>query len=561
MQISGHRAARRAPHGRIGRRSVYSHDELRGGGVLDGKQLEEGVLSMSSVTMADAAMPLVLALDMGTSSCRALLYDREARPIERSEIQLPYSLQTTPDGGAEADPRALLDLVTGCVDGVLARAQPPLGAIGAVGMSCFWHSLLGLDGAGQPLTPVYYWADRRSGRQVVELRNALDEASIHQRTGCVIHSSYWPAKLCWLRETQPDLFGRVARWCSFADYATRTLFGDDLTSVPMASGTGMLDFHRVAWDDELIEATGVERSTLPPLVDRNHASSGLRSSYSERWPALANVPWYPGIGDGACANVGCGAVGPDRIALTVGTSAAVRLIVANDVGDPLTVPPDLWAYRLDHQRVVLGAALSNGGNVIDWLRHLTGTAPDGRAMVAAAALPPDHHGLTILPFLSGERSPLWSDRATGVIAGLTLHTSLDDLLRAGMEAIAYRLATLYQSLDQLANPGHQIVANGGAILSSPGWMQIFTDNLGHPLLPLPAAAEASARGAAVLALDSCAVIDRLSDIPDPAEGARPVLPNPDVEPAYREGRARQTLLQSLLLPDRSIWTDQIASRP
>jgi gluconokinase len=515
---------------------------------------------MSSVTMADAEMPLVLALDMGTSSCRALLYDRRAWPLEGSEVQLPYRLQTTPDGGAEADPRALLDLITGCVDGVLARAHPPLGAIGAIGMSCFWHSLLGLDQAGQPLTPVYYWADRRSGTQVIELRDRLDEAAIHQRTGCVIHSSYWPAKLCWLRETQPDLFGRVARWCSFADYVTRVLFGDDLTSVPMASGTGMLDFHRIVWDEALIEATGIAPETLPPLVGRDHASSGLRSSYSERWPALANVPWYPGIGDGACANVGCGAVGPDRIALTVGTSAAVRVIVANAVNEPLTVPSDLWAYRLDDQRVVLGAALSNGGNVIDWLRNLTGTAPDGRAMAAAAALPPDQHGLTILPFLSGERSPLWSDRATGVIAGLTMHTELDDLLRAGMEAIAYRLATLYQSLDELASDRHQIVANGGAILSSPGWMQIITDNLGHPLLPLPAAAEASARGAAVLALDSGGIIGGLSAIPDPAEGTHSVAPNPATTAAYRTGRARQALLQSLLLPDRSVWSDQVMSR-
>jgi gluconokinase len=507
--------------------------------------------------MTGAATPLVLALDMGTSSCRALLYDRQARPVAGSEVQIPYSLRTTADGGAESDPRALLDLVTKCVDGVLGRAQPPVGAIGAVGMSCFWHSLLGLDQAGQPLTPVYYWADRRSGRQVTELRNRLDERAIHQRTGCVIHSSYWPAKLCWVRETQPHLFERVARWCSFADYATRTLFGDDLTSVPMASGTGMLDFHRVVWDEELIAATEVAPETLPPLVGRSHASSDLRSSYSERWPALANVPWYPGIGDGACANVGCGAVGPERIALTVGTSAAVRIIVTNPVDEPLTVPSDLWAYRLDDERVVLGAALSNGGNVIDWLRHLTGIAPDGQAMAAAAALPPDQHGLTILPFLSGERSPLWSDQATGVIAGLTLHTSLDDLLRAGMEAIAYRLAMLYQSLDELANADHQIVANGGAILGSPGWMQIITDNLGHPLVPLPAAAEASARGAAVLALDSCGLIDGLSAAPDPAEDARPVLPNPDAADAYQAGRARQALLQSLLLPDRSVWSDQV----
>lgn len=401
---------------------------------------------MPTIPLADAETPLVLALDLGTSSFRALLYDAKARAVAHSEEQIEYDLRTTPDGGAEADADALLALLVRCVDSVLLGAGERAKAIGAAGVSCFWHSLLGLDQNGQPVTPVYYWGDRRSGRQVMALRAELDQIAVHQRTGCVLHSSYWSAKIRWLRETDRERFGRVARWCSFADYASRVLHGADVTSVSMASGTGMLDVRRVAWDDEIVDASGVVPATLPPLAKRTAGLVGLREPFAARWPGLDQIPWFPGVGDGACANVGCGAVTPARIALTIGTSAAVRVVVPHAPDDPLTVPADLWAYRLDDRHVVLGAALSNGGNVVEWLWRVTGVQAEDAAMIAAEALPPASHGLTILPFLSGERSPIWSDSATGVVAGLTLHTRPEHLLRAGMEAVTYRLALLYDSL-------------------------------------------------------------------------------------------------------------------
>ncbi|MGH2530777.1 MAG: gluconokinase [Thermomicrobiales bacterium] len=512
---------------------------------------------MPTIPLADAQTPLVLAIDLGTSSFRALLYDAAARAVAHSDVQIGYDLRTTPDGGAEVDADALLALLVRCVDGVLLGRQDRVGEIAAVGVSCFWHSLLGLDDAGRPVTPVYYWGDRRSGPRVAALRAELDEAAIHQRTGCVLHSSYWPAKLRWLRETDPERFGRVARWCSFADCATRVFHGEDLTSVAMASGTGMFDVRRVAWDEEMARAVGVDPATLPRIASRAEGCVGLREPFAGRWPALARIPWYPGFGDGACANVGCGAVTPARIALTIGTSAAMRIVVPHAPGEPLTIPPDLWAYRLDDRYVVLGGALSNGGNVIEWLWRLTGVEPTGEAMSAAADLPPDAHGLTILPFLSGERSPIWSDAATGVVAGLTLHTGPADLPRAGMEAVAYRLAHLYDSLKPLVAADHEIAANGGAILGSRSWMRIVADTLERPIRPLPADEEASARGVAILALESAGIIPSLDAVPDPAAGCAPIPAEPRHAAAYRAGRRRQTHLESLLLPAGLAWTDAL----
>ena len=206
------------------------------------------------------------------------------------------------------------------------------------------------------------------------------------------------------------------------------------------------------------------------------------ADFASRWPALADAQWFPALGDGACANVGSGAIGPSRIALTVGTSAAVRMILPRPPDQAWVVPDGLWAYRLDRQRAVLGGALSNGGNLLRWIWDTTGTDRDDETTMAAAALAPDSTGLTFLPFLAGERSPGWHDDASGVIAGLTLSTRPEQLIRAGMEAVAYRLADVYDALRPLASAEHEIVASGGAILVMPSWLQITADALGHTLI-------------------------------------------------------------------------------
>jgi gluconokinase len=514
------------------------------------------LLGMPFVSSAAAEAPLILALDLGTSSFRALLFDRLGRAIDGSEEQRRYDLATTPDGGAEADARMLFGLLLATVDRALNRAGERSSDIAAVGLSCFWHSLVGLDEAGEPVAPVLFWADRRSASQVADLRNELDQREVHQRTGCVIHSSYWPAKLRWLKETRPAAFSLAVRWCSFADYAVRQIHGQDLTTIPMASGTGMLDVHTAQWDEPMIAAVGVDPATMPPIVPVNTPLTSMRPAFAGRWPDLAKVPWYPGIGDGACANVGSGAVTNDRIALTVGTSAAIRVIADCPLGEPIDVPNDVWAYRLDDQHVVFGGALSNGGNVVSWLRGVAGEDPTEETMSEAGQIEPDSHGLTVLPFLAGERSPIWNDRATGVIAGLTLSTGRVELLRACMEAVALRLAMIYRAIAPLVSADHQVVLNGGAVLHSPVWMQILADALGHPVTPLPSEEESSARGVALIAMQSAGIISNLTAVPDPVDGCLSVEPVQAHAALYAAARARQSALEALMLPNGGVWTDE-----
>jgi gluconokinase len=508
---------------------------------------------MSTMLSKSEMSPVVLALDIGTSSARALLFDRRGRALRESEAQIAYDLTTTRDGGAVVDPVELFDLVATCVDQVLETAVAHSAWISGVGISSFWHSLMGVDADGMPTTPVLLWADTRSAREVEELRAAYDQREVHQRTGCVIHSSYWPAKLRWLQRVSPEIVARTVRWCGFADFLLRRLAGVDLTSLSMASGTGLLDIRAGVWDPLALEMAGIASTTPPRIADQGECVVGLLPTYAARWPALASVPWVPGLGDGACANIGTGAVGSDRIALSLGTSGAMRIVLDREVGSDLAIPEELWAYRLDHQRVVLGAAISNGGKVLAWLNELLGVQFDHAAAVEAAKLEPDSHGLTILPFLAGERSPIWNDRASAVITGLTLSTGRAQLLRAGMESVSLRLARLYEGLKDVAADDHLIVGNGAALLGSPTWLQITADALRHAVVALPPGEESSARGAAIVALLNVGAIEGLRDVDDPSVGALEIEPRADGAAAYQRALERQRALEHLLFPNGSSW--------
>ena len=499
---------------------------------------------MPNVELIRATAPLILAIDIGSSSVRSLLYDAAGRQVNGSECQLGHVFRTDTDGAAEAVPTALLAHVVTCVDATLEFGGDRNIDIGAVAASSFWHSLMGIDGDGNPTTPVFTWADKRAGVEVKELTREFSIEEAIGATGCRIHSSYWPAKLRWNRHERRDEFVHTTMWLSFADFLALKLTGQALTSISMASGTGLLAVEDLIWHAPIVAAAGISMNQLPPIIDRNDPLSALIPEFRQRWPALVGVPWFPAIGDGAAANVGAGCVGADRIALTVGTSGAMRTIILADERVPGSPPGQRWVYRLDRARCVIGGALSNGGNVTSWLADRFSGGDFAALSDEASHIDPDLHGLTILPFLAGERSPSWDDKATGVFAGLTLATTPAEIYRATLEATAYRFAAIYDDLDGVVGNDHEIHANGAAVLNSPLWLQIMSDVLGHSIDALDAEAEASARGAAICALESLGVWPSLR--PASSDVIHRYRPDESTRSAYREGRARQRRLEQAM---------------
>lgn len=489
-----------------------------------------------------SANSYILTIDIGTSSLRAMLFDDAARAVPECEAHAATPVQATPDGGVEIDPDALLEQLAGAIDDLLAKAGPRAAQIVAVGSDTLVGNVLGVDAAGAAVTPAYTWADTRSAAAAAALRAELPEPDVYDRTGCPLRSSYVPAQLRWLKGAAPDLWRRARRWMSLGEYLHLRLFGATAVSYSVASWSGMLDRRSLEWDGQLLAAAGIGAEQLSPLVDRDQPQTGLKPEWARRWPALASVPWFPAVGDGAASSVGCGATSSRQMALALGTSGAIRVMVEHTVE---RIPHGLWLYRVDRRRSLLGGALSEGGNLYAWLRQTIVLDPDPAKVEAELAdLPPDGHGLTMLPFLAGERSPGWHGSARAAITGLSLHTRPAEILKAGLESIGYRFELLIRLACEATPMASEIIASGGPIWRSPAWAQIIADILGTPL-KLSAETEATSRGVAVLTLEALGKIRSLDQLP--AATAHTCQPLPARQAIYQAAAERHIRLYKLLI--------------
>lgn len=429
------------------------------------------------------------------------MYDADANVRPKTSVKISREFTTTKDSGAEIEADDAFDQVITAIDACLATSERVKGEIVAVASCSFWHSLLGVDARERRTTPVFGWADTRSRAYSAVLQNKFDESIVHNRTGAHFHSSYWPAKLLWLRREFPDVWARTAQWLSLSDYIALKLFGTATTSVSMASGTGILDIRKCAWDGELLKYLTLSRAKVPSIVKADDESFRLNSKYAKRWPRLANAKWFPTIADGAADNIGAGCVSKNRAALMIGTSAAMRVAYTGE--PPKKIPDGLWCYRIDRRRVIIGGALSDGGNLYQLIKTRFKLPANTDEQIRRRGAVPDE--LIVLPFFFGERSTGYNEDARGAIIGLTAAYDGIDVLHAAMEGVAFRLAEIYKRLKKVTDI-REIVASGGALRSSPVWTQIIADTLGNDLL-ITDTEENSSRGAVLLALESLGKMD------------------------------------------------------
>lgn len=467
-------------------------------------------------------MPVVLALDVGSTFVKAQPFDergRAAAPVTRAPVPV--------DDDGTADAEAFLAAVELVVDDALGRDGP---GINAFALTCSWHGLVGLDADGRPATSLSTFMDTRAGRESIELRDRLpDPAAVEARTGAHLHPSFPPARLLWLARHHSDTFAAVARWCTIAELLETRWMGLDVGVSPsMASGTGLYDSLEGAWDGEMLDAVGLAAHTLAPVDATPHV--GLIDGYRSRWPALAEVPWLPAVGDGSASVAGSDCLRPGRAALTVGTSAAVRLAVPPELRRHHPPPRSLFVYLLDPSRHVVGAARSNAGNLAEWAQGVLRLDQADPVEAAVTERQPWAHGLGADPSLAGERSPDWPAEATAAISGLRSTTDALDLLQALLESAVAGLAGSVAAVEGWAG-GLDLVLSGGAA-RSPGWQRLLADGLDRPLI-MCTAEEVSARGAALVALETLGWASPHGF--DPVDGDV-VQPDPDRARAFAQGR-------------------------
>ena len=348
----------------------------------------------------------------------------------------------------------------------------------------------------------------------------------------MLRSSFWPAKLRWLRRTQAPLFRKVKRWMSPAEWLQQQLIGTHRCALGMATGTGLFNPSKLRWDDALLDHCELKLSQLPELSDEPVLATGALAS---EFPELSGVPWFPAIGDGAASNLGSDCTRPGLAAINVGTSAALRIMRAGSVAK---APTGLFCYRVDSQRFLVGGAVSNAGNLRAWCLKELNTGDPQALEAELATRPTPDHGLTVLPFWTAERAPTWNEDLRGAILGISQSTTAIDLLQAITEATYHRIAQIAESLTSQTATQPKYFVSGG-IQHSHSALQRLADILNQPLHPNPEP-EASIRGAAVFAME------KLGLPIEPLPVLAPLRPRKAIAERYAADRARQAALEHLL---------------
>jgi gluconokinase len=429
---------------------------------------------------------MILVLDIGSSSARASLWDMEAQPILGATARVQYRF----DAHGTINPAFLRSHVETCIDTVLSENRDV--QITAVGCATFVSNIMGTDADGKPTTRLLTYADARSATHAERLTDEVDMVAVHARTGCRVHPAYHPPKLAWLAAEHPDVFAATARWTDIATWLYATWIGAPVPcSLSVASWGGLLDQQADQWDADWLARLKMGISQLPALADYNEAVQGLSAAYAARWPQLSDVPFFLAVGDGAAANIGARPQVDDGPVLTVGTTAAVRVIQR----ERQPVHEGLWRYRVDRGRYLVGGATSEGGNVLAWGRDTLAVDLADVGVAIRSGVPGDHR-LAAVPLIAGERSPGYRADASGFIHGLRLSTTATDITRALMEGVAIRLRLIY---DLMGRPGDAITANGGAITGTPAFAGLLADVLAVQVA-VSDVGETTSRGVARLAL-------------------------------------------------------------
>ncbi|MDQ3662909.1 MAG: gluconokinase [Actinomycetota bacterium] len=457
----------------------------------------------------------VVGLDVGTSSARALAFDGDGRLL--ASAARTYELVHPGPGRAELDPRVVADAACAA----LAQVCSQTARVRAVALSTFMHSLVALDDQERPLTGLVTWADARSAAQTTRLARRGDALALYQRTGVPLHPMSPLTKLLWFAEEEPDVFRRAARWVSIKELLLHRLTGEWVVDRSAASTSGLLQLDREDWDEGALAAAGIERAQLADLVSPVET---LRARESD-------LVVVPGAADGVLANLGVGAVSPETLVCSIGTSGAVRATVPEIRTDP---SGRTFCYALDEGLWVIGGPVNNGGVVLDWLlEHVFTEVEDVAALDdIAAGAPAGCDGLVFLPHLLGERAPHWEARARGGWFGLTISHDRSSLVRSAFEGVLLQLLTVARTLLPLAGEARELRATGG-FAHSELWSQMTADIFGLPVRVAPSV-EGTAWGAAVLGLKALGEIDSLVDAPTPPGEGRVYEPRAESREPYQQ---------------------------
>ena len=473
----------------------------------------------------------MLGVDIGTTSTKAVLFTTQGKVVAQHAVE--YPLMCTSPGMAEQDPLQIYAAVLEAIRQAVSNGKAAAEQITLVSFSAAMHSVIAVDREGNLLSNSITWADSRAGEWSNRIRDEMDGRAIYLRTGTPIHPMSPLCKIMWLRHDQPELFARTARFVGMKEYVFYRLFGSWLVDHSIASATGLFNLQQLDWDRGALELLGINANQLSQLVPTTHHLSGLEPAVAQQLGLLPTTPFVIGANDGVLSNLGVNAIGPGQVAVTIGTSGAMRTVIDKPMTDP---SGRTFCYALTDKHWVVGGPTNNGGSIFRGVRDELATAEAAAARGAgldpyealtsiAETVPAGSEGLLFHPYLAGERAPLWNADARGSFFGLAMHHRKQHMIRAALEGVIFSLYSILPAVEDLIGPTQRMMATGGFARSAL-WRQMMADIFNREVV-VPESVESSCLGATVLGLYALGKIDSLEVIADMVGATHRHVPNPE----------------------------------
>ena len=467
--------------------------------------------------------PYVIGMDIGTGSIKSISMNYQGKILLTKHYYYADTTETT-----ELDAQGILVAFKSVIRNTVIEMglQPAM-----IALSSMMHGMMAVDLNGAPLSGLFLWSDTRSSEIASGLRYSPKGNRLYLSTGTPIHAMSPLCKIKWLKEHNNDVFGKAHKFISIKEYIWYHFFQEYRIDHSVASATGLFNISKKEWEFEALEFSGITAGKLSDPVTTSYINSNLISSVAEELGIPGNTPFCIGASDGCLANLGSLCLDASVASLTIGTSAAVRITREEPLENISSMP---FNYILDDQMFVCGGAINNGGNIIKWLvEKFIGLEldDDGFAGVfqQVGSVPAGSNGLLFLPYLYGERAPVWDEKSSGVFLGVRPSHSYSHFARAGMEGICFALAEILFLLERIAGPVHKIKMSGG-VTRTEVLAQMLADITGKTIL-ISQNEDASSTGACYLALNVVGVVENYSHLKEAA--FQTIVPNQGNVKVYR----------------------------
>ncbi|MFY0779083.1 gluconokinase [Peribacillus simplex] len=479
----------------------------------------------------------MLGVDIGTTSTKAVLFTKKGDVIQQENVG--YPLYTPDMTTAEQDPEEIFQAVLKAFSNI--TKQHPDKKISFISFSSAMHSVIAMDENDQPLTRCITWADNRSEAWAHKIKDELDGHEVYKRTGTPIHPMSPLSKITWIVNDHPEIATNVKKYIGIKEYIFKKFFDQYVVDYSLASSMGMLNLKNLDWDEEALRIAGITRGQLSELVPTTKIFNNCDPDLAKQIGIDSQTSFVIGASDGVLSNLGVNAIRKGEIAVTIGTSGAIRTIIDEPKTDE---KGRIFCYALTEKHWVIGGPVNNGGMVLRWIRDEFASSEvetakrlgiDAYEVLTKIAerVRPGADGLLFHPYLAGERAPLWNPDVRGSFFGLTLSHKKEHMIRAALEGVIYNLYTVFLALTEcMDGPVTRIQATGGFARSAV-WRQMMSDIFESEVV-VPESYESSCLGACILGLYATGEIESFEVVSEMIGNTHKHTPKDDSVKEYRQ---------------------------